>query len=93
MPNTCMPTIVTPYILVQYCFGRLQETTDHLLYPNPGSAMVHEQHLQFFHFLGTLLAKVYVFVFVFVFDHIRYVICLFTTKKQLHVGLSIRLQY
>ncbi|PPD77369.1 hypothetical protein GOBAR_DD25703 [Gossypium barbadense] len=33
--------------------------TDHLLYPNPGSGMIHEQHLQFFHFLGTLLAKHY----------------------------------
>ncbi|KAA3481219.1 E3 ubiquitin-protein ligase UPL6-like isoform X1 [Gossypium australe] len=33
------------------------ETADHLLYPNPGSGMIHEQHLQFFHFLGTLLAK------------------------------------
>ncbi|XP_022723158.1 E3 ubiquitin-protein ligase UPL6-like isoform X4 [Durio zibethinus] len=33
------------------------ETADHLLYPNPGSGMTHEQHLQFFHFLGTLLAK------------------------------------
>ncbi|XP_074348317.1 E3 ubiquitin-protein ligase UPL6 isoform X2 [Apium graveolens] len=38
-------------------YGLFKETTDHLLYPNPGSAMVHEQHLQFFHFLGTLLAK------------------------------------
>ncbi|XP_058212296.1 E3 ubiquitin-protein ligase UPL6 isoform X3 [Rhododendron vialii] len=34
-----------------------QETADHLLYPNPGSLMVHEQHLQYFHFLGTVLAK------------------------------------
>ncbi|CAJ1940760.1 unnamed protein product [Sphenostylis stenocarpa] len=33
------------------------ETADHLLYPNPGSGMIHEQHFQFFHFLGTLLAK------------------------------------
>ncbi|KAJ4721951.1 E3 ubiquitin-protein ligase UPL6-like protein [Melia azedarach] len=40
---------------VQY--GLFKETTDHLLYPNPGSGMIHEQHLQFFHFLGTLLAK------------------------------------
>ncbi|KAJ0092761.1 hypothetical protein Patl1_24814 [Pistacia atlantica] len=36
----------------------LYETADHLLYPNPGSGMIHEQHLQFFHFLGTLLGKV-----------------------------------
>ncbi|KAI9387307.1 hypothetical protein POPTR_010G150000v4 [Populus trichocarpa] len=40
---------------VQY--GLFKETSDHLLYPNPGSGMTHEQHLQFFHFLGTLLAK------------------------------------
>jgi ubiquitin-protein ligase E3 C len=40
---------------VQY--GLFKETTDHLLYPNPGSGMIHEQHLQFFHFLGTILAK------------------------------------
>ncbi|XP_022723156.1 E3 ubiquitin-protein ligase UPL6-like isoform X2 [Durio zibethinus] len=40
---------------VQY--GLFKETADHLLYPNPGSGMTHEQHLQFFHFLGTLLAK------------------------------------
>ncbi|CAL9096308.1 unnamed protein product [Musa textilis] len=37
--------------------GLFKETPDHLLYPNPGSALVHEQHLQFFHFLGTLLGK------------------------------------
>ncbi|QHO06575.1 hypothetical protein HN51_065436 [Arachis hypogaea] len=40
---------------VQY--GLFKETADHQLYPNPGSGMIHEQHLQFFHFLGTLLAK------------------------------------
>ncbi|KAL8047463.1 hypothetical protein ABFX02_07G002000 [Erythranthe guttata] len=38
-------------------YGLFKETSDHLLYPNPGSGLVHEQHLQFFHFLGTLLAK------------------------------------
>ncbi|MBA0651830.1 hypothetical protein Goklo_019132 [Gossypium klotzschianum] len=42
---------------VQY--GLFKETADHLLYPNPGSGMIHEQHLQFFHFLGSLLAKHY----------------------------------
>ncbi|KAL7220882.1 hypothetical protein ACSBR2_013714 [Camellia fascicularis] len=41
---------------VQY--GLFKETADHLLYPNPGSGMIHEDHLQFFHFLGTVLAKV-----------------------------------
>ncbi|KAG9457742.1 hypothetical protein H6P81_002250 [Aristolochia fimbriata] len=40
---------------VQY--GLFKETTDHLLYPNPGSGLVHEQHLQYFHFLGCLLGK------------------------------------
>ncbi|KAI8553548.1 hypothetical protein RHMOL_Rhmol05G0024800 [Rhododendron molle] len=35
-----------------------QETADHLLYPNPGSLMVHKQYLQYFHFHGTVLAKV-----------------------------------
>ncbi|XP_050375233.1 E3 ubiquitin-protein ligase UPL6 [Argentina anserina] len=40
---------------VQY--GLFKETSDHLLYPNPGSGMIHDQHLQFFHFLGILLAK------------------------------------
>ncbi|PIN18101.1 E3 ubiquitin protein ligase [Handroanthus impetiginosus] len=38
-------------------YGLFKETVDHLLYPNPGSGLVHEQHLQFFHFLGTILAK------------------------------------
>ncbi|KAK9161791.1 hypothetical protein Syun_008132 [Stephania yunnanensis] len=40
---------------VQY--GLFKETADHLLYPNPGSGLVHEHHLQFFHFLGTILGK------------------------------------
>ncbi|CAK9136438.1 unnamed protein product [Ilex paraguariensis] len=40
---------------VQY--GLFKETADHLLYPNPGSGLIHEQHLQFFNFLGTVLGK------------------------------------
>ncbi|XP_052204385.1 E3 ubiquitin-protein ligase UPL6 isoform X2 [Diospyros lotus] len=40
---------------VQY--GLFKETADHLLYPNPGSGMIHELHLQYFHFLGAVLAK------------------------------------
>ncbi|KAJ8528900.1 hypothetical protein K7X08_030640 [Anisodus acutangulus] len=40
---------------VQY--GLFKETADHLLYPNPGSGLIHDQHLQYFHFLGTVLAK------------------------------------
>ncbi|KAK4794782.1 hypothetical protein SAY86_012776 [Trapa natans] len=38
-------------------YGLFKESSDHLLYPNPGSGLIHEQHLQFFHFLGTLLGK------------------------------------
>ncbi|KAL6519741.1 E3 ubiquitin-protein ligase upl6 [Orobanche minor] len=38
-------------------YGLFKETSNHLLYPNPGSGLVHEQHLQFFYFLGTILAK------------------------------------
>ncbi|KAL8256250.1 hypothetical protein R6Q59_031317 [Mikania micrantha] len=38
-------------------YGLFKETIDHLLYPNPGSGMIHEQHLQFFHFLGHILGK------------------------------------
>lgn len=40
---------------VQY--GLFKETSDHLLYPNPGSGLVHEMHHQLFYFLGTVLAK------------------------------------
>ncbi|KAK4770469.1 hypothetical protein SAY87_031001 [Trapa incisa] len=38
-------------------YGLFKETSDHLLYPNPGSGLIHEHHLQYFHFLGTLLGK------------------------------------
>ncbi|GJR37050.1 E3 ubiquitin protein ligase UPL6 [Tanacetum coccineum] len=38
-------------------YGLFKETIDHLLYPNPGSGMIHEQHLQFFQFLGIILGK------------------------------------
>ncbi|XP_076944052.1 E3 ubiquitin-protein ligase UPL6-like [Bidens hawaiensis] len=38
-------------------YGLFKETIDHLLYPNPGSGMIHEQHLQFFQFLGVILGK------------------------------------
>ncbi|XP_058224837.1 E3 ubiquitin-protein ligase UPL6-like [Rhododendron vialii] len=34
-----------------------QETMNHLLYPNPGSLMVHEHHLQYFHFLELFLQR------------------------------------
>ncbi|KAK4405437.1 E3 ubiquitin-protein ligase UPL6 [Sesamum angolense] len=43
---------------VQY--GLFKETADHLLYPNPGSGLIHEQHLQFFHFLGLFLQRILV---------------------------------
>ncbi|PWZ21769.1 Dynamin-related protein 1C [Zea mays] len=45
---------------VQY--GLFKETADHLLYPNLGSGLVHELHLQYFHFLGSLLGKANVVV-------------------------------
>ncbi|KAL8244543.1 hypothetical protein R6Q59_010801 [Mikania micrantha] len=38
-------------------YGLFKETIDHLLYPNPGSGVIHEQHLQFFHFLGIIVGK------------------------------------
>ncbi|WOL16420.1 E3 ubiquitin-protein ligase [Canna indica] len=50
-----MENIIQASFDVQY--GLFKETPGHLLYPNPGSALVHEQHLQFFRFLGTLLGK------------------------------------
>ncbi|GKV52758.1 hypothetical protein SLEP1_g59326 [Rubroshorea leprosula] len=50
-----MENIIQAAFDMQY--GLFKETSDHLLYPNPGSGMIHKQHLQFFHFLGTLLAK------------------------------------
>ena len=36
----------------------MQETADHLLYPNPASRMVSEEHLQYFVFFGKILGKV-----------------------------------
>lgn len=53
-----MPNFLRKVLLTFNLAYSIQETADHLLYPNPGSGMIHEQHLQFFHFLGTLLAKV-----------------------------------
>ncbi|KAG0474135.1 hypothetical protein HPP92_015992 [Vanilla planifolia] len=38
-------------------YGLFKETSDHLLYPNPGSGVIHEQHLLYFDFLGKLLGK------------------------------------
>ncbi|PKA63004.1 E3 ubiquitin-protein ligase UPL6 [Apostasia shenzhenica] len=50
-----MENITQEAFNVQY--GLFKETTDHLLYPNPGSGLIHEQHLQYFDFLGSLLGK------------------------------------
>lgn len=36
----------------------MQETADHLLYPNPASEMVSDEHLQYFEFFGKILGKV-----------------------------------
>ena len=38
-------------------YGLFKETVDHLLYPNPASAKIHPQHLQYFEFLGKILGK------------------------------------
>ncbi|KAG0587489.1 hypothetical protein KC19_2G168200 [Ceratodon purpureus] len=40
---------------VQY--GLFKETADHLLYPNPASQMVSDEHLQYFEFFGKILGK------------------------------------
>lgn len=50
-----METVSRAAFDVQY--GLFKETADHLLYPNPGSGLVHDVHLQLFYFLGTVLAK------------------------------------
>lgn len=50
-----MESITQSAFDVQY--GLFKETEDHHLYPNPGSDVVHEQHLQYFRFLGCLLGK------------------------------------
>lgn len=38
-------------------YGLFKETPDHLLYPNPASLMVHDEHLEYFEFLGKILGK------------------------------------
>lgn len=38
-------------------YGLFKETADHLLYPNPASHMVHDEHLLYFEFLGKILGK------------------------------------
>ena len=43
-------------------FSSMQETPDHLLYPNPASHMVHDEHLQYFEFMGKILGKVIFFM-------------------------------
>ncbi|KAF9593762.1 hypothetical protein IFM89_025212 [Coptis chinensis] len=53
-----MENITRAAFNVQY--GLFKETADHLLYPNPGSGIVHEKHLEYFHFLGVVLGKAYV---------------------------------
>ncbi|XP_026435029.1 E3 ubiquitin-protein ligase UPL6-like isoform X1 [Papaver somniferum] len=50
-----MENITRAAFNVQY--GLFKETADHLLYPNPGSGLVHEQHYNFFYFLGVVLGK------------------------------------
>ena len=38
-------------------YGIFKETVDHLLYPNPASAKIHPQHLQYFEFLEKFLER------------------------------------
>ncbi|CAM6100980.1 unnamed protein product [Calypogeia fissa] len=38
-------------------YGLFKETSDHLLFPNPSSSMVHDDHLHYFEFLGKILGK------------------------------------
>lgn len=54
---SCLHVVV--FLSLNLVNAFFQETADHMLYPNPGSGMIHDQHLQFFHFLGSLLAKVW----------------------------------
>ena len=51
-----MENITWAIFYVQY--ELFKETVDHLLYPNHGLGMIHEQHLQFFHFLGIVLGTI-----------------------------------
>ncbi|KAH7436454.1 hypothetical protein KP509_05G020700 [Ceratopteris richardii] len=50
-----MESITKAAFDIQY--GLFKETPDHLLYPNPASHMVHDEHLQYFEFLGKILGK------------------------------------
>ncbi|KAK1277859.1 E3 ubiquitin-protein ligase UPL6 [Acorus gramineus] len=50
-----MENITREAFNVQY--GLFKETPNHLLYPNPGSGLIHEQHLDFFKFLGIIIGK------------------------------------
>ncbi|KAI5078375.1 hypothetical protein GOP47_0006046 [Adiantum capillus-veneris] len=50
-----MESITKAAFDIQY--GLFKETPDHLLYPNPASHMVHDEHLQYFMFLGKILGK------------------------------------
>lgn len=45
-------------IKIWYSLWLTQETADYLLYPNPASSMVYDDHLQYFEFLGKILGKV-----------------------------------
>lgn len=50
-----MESITKAAFDIQY--GLFKETPDHLLYPNPASHMMHDEHLQYFEFLGKILGK------------------------------------
>ncbi|EFJ20124.1 hypothetical protein SELMODRAFT_443962 [Selaginella moellendorffii] len=50
-----MENITSAGFDIQY--GLFKETADHLLYPNPASHMVNDEHLQYFEFFGKILGK------------------------------------
>ncbi|KAH8945886.1 hypothetical protein BDL97_12G064500 [Sphagnum fallax] len=50
-----MENVTKVAFAIQY--GLFKETADHLLYPNPASDMVHDDHLHYFEFLGKILGK------------------------------------
>ncbi|OVA16717.1 IQ motif [Macleaya cordata] len=68
---------------VQY--GLFKETADHLLYPNPGSGLVHKQHLQILHFLGVVLGTA---MFVGILVDIPFATFFFSKLKQKHNYLN-----
>ncbi|VFQ60995.1 unnamed protein product [Cuscuta campestris] len=66
-------------------YGLFKETADHLLYPNPGSGLIHEHHLQYFKFLGVVLAKA---IFEGILVDIPFATFFLSKLKQKHIYLN-----